>query len=289
MRKYIFLLLSLLALNSFAQNNWEIKPSNQCENRWVAYSKGDDISIIGFLYMDIDRGLVLNHVGGAKKGGDGKFTLKKETKKEAIFNVNGLTNVYLIPDEVLVELGLPKTPKWLETYQRMGAHEIRGQYYWGRSYYRNGMYEKSLSFFKKVEAQDPNYKIVQGYLALIYLNLKKYSEALPCAKQYYASYPNDCFAMSVLGRAEARNFETTKAVEMYNTMIEKCTSKRDILKQQLAADISFAFLKNKDQESYNHWKKIALNYKAKNDLVQDNLESYFKKVDSNMDKIMQVE
>ncbi|MRJ08745.1 hypothetical protein EDL99_07685 [Ornithobacterium rhinotracheale] len=284
MRKNIFLLLFLFCItNTFAQKDWEKLPMTECEDRWVVTNNGGLDDSMGFVYMDAYKGITLNYVGSIKKDENGKFSFKEDSKKEVVFHIKNPSTVYLVPDEVLAQLGLPKKPKWLSAY-KVGDHDIKGLYAMGKAYFKYDMRDKALKYLKKVEEKDENYQKVQYYLTRISWDLHDYEETYVHAKKFYDANTEDCYAMMLLGSAYARIAKISDAEQMYANMQQKCTSKRFKLKQHLATDISCAYLKDGDEPQYYKWKNLVLQ-NEKNPELKKQKESYFKYLEDNKEKV----
>jgi len=77
--KYFLIVLMFFAPGTHAQVNLNFdKRFVECEDRWVAFQKGEDGTYAyGFIYIDAQAGLTLNYEGNFTIAADGTFVPKK--------------------------------------------------------------------------------------------------------------------------------------------------------------------------------------------------------------------
>jgi hypothetical protein len=134
--KFIFLFSTLLSLNTLAQTNIEFnKRFVECEDKWVAFSMGEDSSYTyGFIYIDAQAGLTFNREGKFKINSN--YLLEVTKNKEASIKVRLQPNnvkVAIIPSTMFKELQIEEYPDWLKFYKNDTATAKR-LFNWGFMY-----------------------------------------------------------------------------------------------------------------------------------------------------------
>ncbi len=229
--KYFLILFTIITTSINAQDALKFDKKNfQCEDKWVAFQKSeDDTYMFGFIYIDAQAGLTLNHEGNFKIDSKGRFIrVDEETKNDIGFMKARLepSNVAIaeIPESKFKELKIEKTPDWLKTYKQ-DENSLKRLYRWGYMYNGWSEFEKALTYLEKAEKIEPNFAGLQTELAFSYNALGEFEKAEKSLKKAIANDPKDCYAYKELAFANTKMLQLEKAIETYNTMAKICSEK----------------------------------------------------------------
>lgn len=216
--KYLVLLFVLATTKLNAQSNLTFnKRFVECEDKWVAFNKNKDNSYpYGFIYIDPEAGLTLNYQGTFKISSNGKFI---PTKLDSINNMkirlkpNNIL-VAFIPKNKFTELKIDSIPTWLKFY-KTNKNSIERLYKWGYMY--NGWNEckKALTFLKKANQMNPNYKGLAVELAYSYNCLKQYDLAENILKENIKINPDNAYVNKEYIYTLSKNNKIKKAIQQY--------------------------------------------------------------------------
>jgi tetratricopeptide (TPR) repeat protein len=267
--KYCFILLALMSIHLNAQTGLTFdKRFVESEDKWVAYKMDKDSSyIFGFIYIDAQAGLTLQHEGSFKIAQNGQFVPKKlEYNVKVRLEANNV-RVAFIPENKFAELQIQANPDWLKAY-KTDTGTVKGLYRWGYLY--NGWDEcaKALTFLEKAQKIDAKYKGLEVELAFSYNCLTQYNKAIVVLQNAIKTEPTDAYVNKELIYAFLKSGQLEKAIEGYKTAIKVCTDKT--YNGENCFNILHEFYVKKDKKSFKSWLKDAKKWNSDN---SDRLES----------------
>lgn len=177
--KYIYLLATLLSLNSFAQIELNFNSRFvECEDQWVAFPMNKDSSyIFGFIYIDEQAGLTFNKEGYFNFNSNNIIKAEKTNDVNFKFRLQAnQTKVAIIPKSMYQDLNIKQKPDWLKMYK---TDTISAKHFFDWGYMYNGWNEcsKALIFLERAKKIEPNYQGLNVELAFSYNCLNNFEEA----------------------------------------------------------------------------------------------------------------
>lgn len=267
--KYLVLLFVLATTKLNAQSNLTFnKRFVECEDKWVAFNKNKDNSYpYGFIYIDPEAGLTLNYQGTFKISSNGKFI---PTKLDSVNNMiirlkpNNIL-VAFIPKNKFTELKIDSIPTWLKFY-KTNKNSIERLYKWGYMY--NGWNEckKALTFLKKANQMNPNYKGLAVELAYSYNCLKQYDLAENILKENININPDNAYVNKEYIYTLSKNNKIKKAIQQYK--LAKKTIKDKQYDVENCYNILQYFYFQKDQKKFNKWYEELSKLGIKNKMIK---------------------
>lgn len=267
--KYLVLLFVLATTKLNAQSNLTFnKRFVECEDKWVAFNKNKDNSYpYGFIYIDPEAGLTLNYQGTFKISSNGKFI---PTKLDSVNNMiirlkpNNIL-VAFIPKNKFTELKIDSIPTWLKFY-KTNKNSIERLYKWGYMY--NGWNEckKALTFLKKANQMNPNYKGLAVELAYSYNCLKQYDLAENILKENININPDNAYVNKEYIYTLSKNNKIKKAIQQYK--LTKKTIKDKQYDVENCYNILQYFYFQKDQKKFNKWYEELSKLGIKNKMIK---------------------
>lgn len=267
--KYLVLLFVLATTKLNAQSNLTFnKRFVECEDKWVAFNKNKDNSYpYGFIYIDPEAGLTLNYQGTFKISSNGKFI---PTKLDSVNNMiirlkpNNIL-VAFIPKNKFTELKIDSIPTWLKFY-KTNKNSIERLYKWGYMY--NGWNEckKALTFLKKANQMNPNYKGLAVELAYSYNCLKQYDLAENILKENIKINPDNAYVNKEYIYTLSKNNKIKKAIQQYK--LTKKTIKDKQYDVENCYNILQYFYFQKDQKKFNKWYEELSKLGIKNKMIK---------------------
>lgn len=267
--KYLVLLFVLATTKLNAQSNLTFnKRFVECEDKWVAFNKNKDNSYpYGFIYIDPEAGLTLNYQGTFKISSNGKFI---PTKLDSVNNMiirlkpNNIL-VAFIPKNKFTELKIDSIPTWLKFY-KTNKNSIERLYKWGYMY--NGWNEckKALTFLKKANQMNPNYKGLAVELAYSYNCLKQYDLAENILKENIKINPDNAYVNKEYIYTLSKNNKIKKAIQQYK--LAKKTIKDKQYNVENCYNILQYFYFQKDQKKFNKWYEELSKLGIKNKMIK---------------------
>jgi tetratricopeptide (TPR) repeat protein len=254
--KHLFILLTLLTLRLNAQTGLTFdKRFVESEDKWVAFTMDEDSSyLFGFIYIDAEAGLTLQHEGAFKIGQNGRFDAKKlGVNSKVRLKVNNV-RVAFIPESRFKELDIEATPNWLQSYKHDTA-SVKRLYKWGYMY--NGWNEcaKGLTFLEKAQKIDPQYDGLQVELAFSYNCLGQYDKAVVALQDVIKKQPTDAYVNKELVYALVKSGQLDKGAESCRKAIEVCTD--TTYNGENCYNLLHEFYAKKDKKNFKLWLKEA--------------------------------
>jgi tetratricopeptide (TPR) repeat protein len=254
--KYFFILFALMTIHLNAQTGLTFdKRFVESEDKWVAFKMSKDSTyIFGFIYIDTEAGLTLQHEGSFKIAQNGQFMLKKlEVNSKIRLEANNV-RVAFIPENKFAELQIQANPDWLKAY-KTDTGTVKRLYRWG--YFYNGWEEcaKALTFLEKAQKIDAQFKGLEVELAFSYNCLKQYDKAVFVLQNAIKKEPTDAYINKELIYAFVNSGQLDKAVEGYKTAIKVCVDKT--YNGENCYNILHEFYVKKDKKNFKTWLKDA--------------------------------
>jgi tetratricopeptide (TPR) repeat protein len=277
--KYFLLFIFFIATNLHAQNllNFD-KRFVESEDKWVAFQMDKDSSYsYGFIYIDEEAGLTLNHEGTFVIKPTGTFVPKKfgETNIKVRLQPNNIL-VAFIPESKFQELKIQSTPEWLKHY-KTDTNSVARLYRWGFMY--NGWEEcaKALTFLEKAEKTDPDYKGLAVELSFSYNCLKQYDKAEKVLEAAMKANATDAYVNKEYIFTLAKNNKVDKATEHFYKSIKTC--KDNTYNAENCYNILQQYYLKTDKENFNKWYKELQKYPNENKMLTQYADNMKRDID----------
>jgi tetratricopeptide (TPR) repeat protein len=251
--KCVFILFIITVTNLNAQTLLKFdKRFVESEDRWVAFQMDKDSSYAyGFIYIDAQAGLTLNHEGSFKISRTGSFIPKKidSTSIKVRLSPNNVL-VAFIPESKFEELKITATPEWLKYYKTDTA-TIERLYRWGFMY--NGWNEcaKALTYLEKAEKINPKFKGLEVELAFSYNCLNQFDKAISFLKSAIETNPTDAYTNKELIYAQIKSGQLDKASESCRKALKVC--KDTTYNAENCYNLLYEFYLKKDKQNFALW------------------------------------
>lgn len=262
--KYVLVLVIFFSMYSQAQADLQFnKRFVQSEDRWVVFQPGkDSVYNFGFIYIDAQAGLTLNHEGTFTVSPSGEYVPSKTTEHSVKFRLEpNDVLVAFIPANRFKELKIEAIPYWLQYYKK-DTGSVSRLYRWGYMYNAWNECEKALTFLEKAEKTDPRFKGLAVELAYSYNCLKQYDKAEKILEEEIKSNGSDAYVNKEYIFTLSKNNKITKAEEQFELSLKKV--KDDQYHAENAFNIMQHFYNNKDKENFSKWYKKLQNYPTEN-------------------------
>ena len=270
--KFIFLLLSFFTATLHGQSvlNFD-KRYVECEDKWVAFSKGKDSTFsFGFIYIDAQAGLTLNYEGNFTISDNGTFIVKKNDKTNLKVRLNpNQVKVAFIPENKFGELQIPATPEWLK-YYKTDSNSIERLYRWGFLY--NGYNEcaKALTYLEKAQKINPKFKGLSVEIAFSYNCLNQFDKAIIVLQNALKENPTDAYLYKELIYSQVRSGKLDKAAENCKNAIKACTD--TTYNGENCYNLLHSYYEKKDKTNFNLWLTETKKWSAANARMTGNIQ-----------------
>jgi tetratricopeptide (TPR) repeat protein len=251
--KFIFLFSTLLSLNTLAQTNIEFnKRFVECEDKWVAFSMGEDSSYTyGFIYIDAQAGLTFNREGKFKINSN--YLLEVTKNKEASIKVRLQPNnvkVAIIPSTMFKELQIEEYPDWLKFYKNDTATAKR-LFNWGFMYNGWDLCAKALTYLERAKQIEPNYEGLNVELAFSYNCLSQYDKAEKILEAEMKNNSSNAYVVKEYIYTLVQN----KKIDLASTQFFNAASnlKDKTYNAENCFNILGYYYKTKDKANFNKW------------------------------------
>lgn len=273
MKNIFTFLILLFTITTYSQELKFDKRFVQSEDKWVAFpADSSGAYALGFIYIDSQAGLTLDHRGSFRIDSDGKFILEKNKVERSIkYRLEPNNNlVAIIPESKFKELGIEKIPDWLKFYKE-DEESISRLYNWGYRYNGWGECEKALEFLEKANTIDPNYKGLRVELAYSYNCLKRYKDAISVLQKVLKNNPTDPYTNKELIYAEAKSGQVEMAKKTCRNAFKVC--KEETYHAENAYNILQIYYINKDIPNFDKWLTEANVWFVKNNRFSSLIET----------------
>ncbi len=242
----------------------------ESEDRWVAFKpEKDSAYAFGFIYIDEQAGLTLNYEGTFKIMPSGEFVAHKidSVNWKVRLEPNNVL-VAFIPENKFHELDIPAIPGWLK-YYKTDSNSVARLYKWGYMYNGWDECEKALTYLKRAEKIDPNFKGLRVELAYSYNSLGQYDQAIHILTDALKIDSADAYVNKELIYAQIKSGKLENAAKSYRKALAIC---RD---QSYNGENCYNLLHNyfliKDKEDFNLWLKDAKKWNANNEKIMQSI------------------
>lgn len=243
----------------------------ECEDRWVAFQMNEDSTYnFGFIYIDSQAGLTLNHEGHFRITDNGIFIPQKRdsTSIKVRLNPNNVL-VALIPENKNDELKIQSEPDWLKYYKTDTA-SVERLYRWGFMY--NGWNEcsKALTFLEKAQKINPKFKGLEVELAYSYNCLNQYDKSIEILQEALESNPVDAYVNKEFIYAQIKMGQLDKAAESCKNAIKLCPDKT--YNGENCYNLLHNYYLNGDKENFKKWLKETEKWNANNETLTESIK-----------------
>jgi tetratricopeptide (TPR) repeat protein len=269
--KHLIILL-LFVTNIKAQNTLNFnKRFVESEDKWVAFQMDKDSTYaFGFIYIDSQAGLTLDHGGKFRINNTGTFIpIKQDSFKLKVRLEPNNVKVAFIPNNKFDDLLIKEIPDWLKFYKEDTA-TVERYYRWGYLYNAWDECAKALTFLEKGQKINPKFKGLEFELAYAYNALQQYEKAIPILESAIESSSDDCYLYKELSFAEMHIGELEKASQSCKRGILACTDKA--LKSEIAHNLSYQYYKKKDKINFKYWSDETKKWATKGDQFMTNIK-----------------
>ncbi len=249
--KLIF--LTLLSSQLFAQPLEFNKRFVQSEDKWVAFSPGTDgRHQFGFIYIDAQAGLTLQHEGSFTIQSSGALEVSKLDSVNMKVRLQANTvKVAWIPESKFRELGIMAIPDWLK-YYKTDTNSVTRLHKWGFMYNGWGECAKALDYLERAEKINPDFEGLGVELAYSYNCLEQYEKAITVLQKALAAAPTDAYTNKELVYALLKSGQLDKAAAACKNAIAVCTDSQ--FNMENCYNLLHSFFLKKDKEQFNAWK-----------------------------------
>jgi tetratricopeptide (TPR) repeat protein len=251
--KYLFVFLIFFSSTLKGQSvlNFD-KRFVECEDKWVAFQKDKNGTYpYGFIYIDAKAGLTLNFEGNFTISEGGAFIPKKLDSSNLKVRLQpNQVHVAFIPENKFSELQIPAIPEWLKLYKADSA-SIERLFNWGYMY--NGWNEcaKALTYLKKAEKINPNFKGLSVELAYSYNCLSQFDKAIFVLQNALETNSTDAYINKELIYAQIKSGQLDKASESCKKAITVCIDKT--YNGENCYNLLNSYFLIKDKVNFNLW------------------------------------
>lgn len=249
----LLLLLTLLSSQLFAQPLEFNKRFVQSEDKWVAFQPGDDgIHEFGFIYIDAQAGLTLQHEGNFTILPSGALAVKRldSVNMKVRLEANQV-KVAWIPESKFRELGIMAIPDWLK-YYKTDTNSVARLHKWGFMYNGWGECAKALDYLERAQKINPDFEGLGVELAYSYNCLEQYNKAITVLQKALAAAPTDAYTNKELVYALLKSGQLDKAAVACKNAITVCTDSQ--FNMENCYNLLHSFFLKKDKEQFNAWK-----------------------------------
>ncbi len=249
----LLLLLTLLSSQLFAQPLEFNKRFVQSEDKWVAFQPGDDgIHEFGFIYIDAQAGLTLQHEGNFTILPSGALAVKRldSVNMKVRLEANQV-KVAWIPESKFRELGIMAIPDWLK-YYKTDTNSVARLHKWGFMYNGWGECAKALDYLERAQKINPDFEGLGVELAYSYNCLEQYNKAITVLQKALAAAPTDAYTNKELIYALMKSDQLDKAAAACKNALAVCTDTQ--FNMENCYNLLHSFFLKKDKEQFNAWK-----------------------------------
>ncbi len=251
--KYLCCLLAIVALQGQAQTLLEFnKRFIESEDKWVVFQREKDSSYkYGFIYIDPEAGLTLNHEGSFRISENGTFLPSKRDS----FNLK----IRLQPNRVLVawipeakfrELNIEPIPDWLKYYKTDTASFER-LYRWGYMYNGWGLCARGLTYLERAQKLNAKSNALNTELAFSYNCLGQYEKVIPLLTSVLQDNPADAYTNKELIFAQVKLGQLENAAESCRRALIAC--KDTTYNAENCYNLLYTFYEKKDKTNFKLW------------------------------------
>jgi tetratricopeptide (TPR) repeat protein len=277
--KHLLLILIIFTTKVNAQQvlNFD-KRFVQSEDKWVAFQPEKNGSYaFGFIYIDAQAGLTLNHEGTFRILANGEF-LREKGEDSTKFKIRLQPNNVLvahIPENKFDELKITPIPDWLHFY-KSDTSSVQRLFQWG--YMDNGWSEcaKALTYLERAKDNDPNFRGLAVEIAFSYNCLKQYTKAEEILEAEIKKNPADAYVNKEFIYTLVQSDKIEKAITQFNSSLNLVKDKQ--YHAENAYNILQYFYIQKDKENFSKWYEILMKQPTENKMITD----YANKMKNNM-------
>ena len=246
------------------------------EDKWVAFQKDRDNKYgFGFIYIDEEAGLTLNHEGSFTISNNGDFISKKlDSVSIKVRLQNNQVKVAWIPKEKLEQLNVLKTPNWLKYYKN-DINSIKRLYAWGYKYNSWNKCSKALTYLEKAYKINPEYKNLGVELAYSYNCLNKYKKAILIMEKVVKLNPKDSYSNKELIYAQIKSRKLKSAEKSIKKAIKKTDGKYN---GENIYNLLYTYYKMNDKKKVLNWIDKAKKWNSKNKDLMNNIDQIEKDI-----------
>jgi len=225
----------------------------QSEDKWVAFQPGDDgIHEFGFIYIDAQAGLTLQHEGNFTILPSGALAVKRldSVNMKVRLEANQV-KVAWIPESKFRELGIMAIPDWLK-YYKTDTNSVARLHKWGFMYNGWGECAKALDYLERAQKINPDFEGLGVELAYSYNCLEQYEKAITVLQKALTAAPTDAYTNKELVYALLKSGQLDKAAVACKNAITVCTDSQ--FNMENCYNLLHSFFLKKDKEQFNAWK-----------------------------------
>ena len=232
------------------------------EDKWVAFQKDSDNKYgFGFIYIDEEAGLTLNHEGSFTISNNGDFISKKlDSVSMKVRLQNNQVKVAWIPKEKLKQLNVLETPNLLKYYKN-DINSIKRLYAWGYKYNSWNKCSRALTYLEKAYEINPEYKNLGVELAYSYNCLNKYKKAILIMEKVVKLNPKDSYSNKELIYAQIKSGKLKSAEKSIKKAIKKTDGKYN---GENIYNLLYTYYEMNDKKKVLNWLDEAKKWNSKN-------------------------
>lgn len=268
--KYYLLITLLMATKLDAQSLLQFnKRFVESEDKWVVFQKDKDSAYaFGFIYIDAQAGLTLNHEGTFAVGPNGEFVRKTTTGNIKYRLQANNVLVAFMPETKFGELQIAALPDWLK-YYKTDTNSVKRLHRWGYLYNGYGECAKALTYLENAFQKEPAYEGLAVELAFSYNCLEMYDKAVTVLEKIIKDHERDAYINKEFIFALVKSGQMEKAAERCKKALEICTDKT--YNGEFCYNLLHAYYTRKDKENFKLWLTEGKKWVENNDQMKKGL------------------
>lgn len=228
----------------------------QSEDKWVAFSpKEDGVHTFGFIYIDAQAGLTLQHEGSFTIGPSGNYNVSRVDSTKMNMKVRLQANnvkVAWINESRFKELNIPPIPDWLHIYKG-DTNSVARLHRWGFMYNGWGECAKALDYLERAQKINPDFEGLGVELAYSYNCLEQYEKAISVLQNALKAKPTDAYTNKELIYALMKSDQLDKAAAACKNALSVCTDTQ--FNMENCYNLLHSFFLKKDKKQFTVWKE----------------------------------
>ena len=250
--KYILALIFFSVTQAKAQSDLVFnKRFIESEDRWVVFQEKDGAYAYGFIYIDAQAGLTMQHEGEFTISSAGKYIpAKLEAINMKVRLENNKVLVAFLPETRFDELKIKAVPDWLKFYKTDTA-SIERLYAWGFMYNGWEMCAKGLTYLERAQKINADFNGLAVELAFSYNCLEQYDKAISVLQSALVATPKDAYVHKELIYAELKSGQIEKAAASCKLALKVCEDKT--YHAENCYNLLYEYYLRKDKKNFMLW------------------------------------
>lgn len=278
---YIFLLISSIGFSQ--SDTTELKFNTKyydAVDKWIAFPQkpGDTTYAFGFIYLDEQAGFTFDFTSHFEETDNGLKKLPRPFEAGLKLRLShNTTNVAVLSDKQVIELELPKEPKWLSAYKG-GSEKVSYLKNIGFHYNAVGASNLALEPLNKAYEIEPHFNGLEFELAYAYNALGQFNKAIPILKSAIENDKQNFLFYRELGFSYKNLNKIDKAENIYREGMKLTKDKEQ--KGEMAVNMAQAYFLLEDKDKFKEWAKLTRKYSEKDSRFEQLIDDWEEKLNA---------